>query len=437
MSEPAAAQANSLMLQAFRALPESWQTTLLQSLEEHEGHTTPLAELSPDTADSEATRALKGLYEAYLRTYAAQAAGRACRHFAAVLDDTVRHGDCPRSKDFDQHAGTCGSCARARTDIVAIHTGQHTTLSKALLPSTTERPASSPGDGRSAALAIPALATPEPTEVPSPRDISREASSRRVVPATPAFAVAAVVAAAAAIAASVTVVVSDDPATAARPPLAASDSATGSVAEPAVAVTATVTVSATATPTTHTSAVARSRDDRVTGSVPPVVAAPPAPSGKPKGLQLVNQATGLCVGIQGAVNTQGAMMQLQECVSSEATQRWERITAGQDTYQLRNTGTGKCLDGTHNGGNVVRVVQWDCHVSDDRSVQLWTFTSDATAPGYRLFFVPQVGSSDYSSHLLGPEDWPQANPPRAGSYLAQLPNYYNSSSFIFAMNDGM
>ncbi|WP_406269836.1 RICIN domain-containing protein [Streptomyces sp. NBC_00191] len=436
MSEPAAAEANSLMLQAFRSLPESWQTTLLQSLDEHAGHTTPLAELSPDTADSEAARALKGLYEAYLRTYAAQTPGRACRHFAAVLDDTVRFGDCPRSKDFDQHAATCGSCARARTDIVAIHTGQHTTLSKALLPSTAERPASSPGDGRSAALAIPAPATLVPTEVPFPRGISREASSRRVVPVTPAFAIAAVVATAAAIAASVTVVVSNGPATATRPPLAASDSATSSVPA-AVAVTATVTVSATPTPTTPTSAVARPRDDRATGSVPPEVAAPPAPSGKPKGFQLVNQATGLCVGIQGAVGTQGAMMQLQECVSSEATQRWERIAAGQDTYQLRNTGTGKCLDGTHNGGNVVRVVQWDCHVSDDRSVQLWTFTSDANAPGYRLFFVPQVGSSDYSSHLLGPEDWPEADPPRVGSYLAQLPNYYNSSSFIFAMDDGI
>ncbi|HET6352649.1 RICIN domain-containing protein [Streptomyces sp.] len=437
MSEPVAAEANSLMLQAFRILPESWQTALLQSLDEHAGHTTPLAELSPDAADSEAAHALKGLYEAYLRIYAAQTPGRACRHFAAVLDDTVRNGeDSPRSKDFDQHAATCASCARARTDIVAIHTGQHTTLSRALLPSTAERPASSPGNRRSAALAIPVPATLVPTEVPSPRGISREASWRRVVPANPAFAVAAVVATAAAIAASVTVVISNGPATATRPPLAASASATSSDAA-AVAVTATVTVSATATPTTHTSAVARSRDNHATGSASPEVAAPPAPSAKPKGFQLVNQATGLCVGIQGAADTQGAMMQLQECVSSEATQRWERIAAGQDTYQLRNTGTGKCLDGTHNGGNVVRVVQWDCHVSDDRSVQLWTFVSDGTAPGYRLFFVPQVSSSDYSSHLLGPEEWPEADPPRVGSYLAQLPNYYNSSSFIFAMDDGI
>lgn len=52
---------------------------------------------------------------------------------------------------------------------------------------------------------------------------------------------------------------------------------------------------------------------------------------------------------------------------------------------------------------------------------------------FRLWFVPPVPQSDYSRHLLGPDDWTKTNPPHVGSPVAQLPDYYGSVNLLFTM----
>ncbi|MFE5586212.1 RICIN domain-containing protein [Kitasatospora sp. NPDC056531] len=185
-------------------------------------------------------------------------------------------------------------------------------------------------------------------------------------------------------------------------------------------------------PTASTSAAAP------TGTSPsptqPVTATPTNTTPSPTqpvaaGLPLVNHGSELCIGLTTAAQTAGPL-QLQPC-NGQATQRWQRLPAGQDTYQLRNTGTGTCLDGTTAGGNSVTVTLTACR--SDTAEQLWRFAPDAQAAAFRLLFVPPVPSSDYPAHLLGPQDWTKANPPHPGSVLMHLPNYYNSDSFLFTM----
>ncbi|WP_280669997.1 MULTISPECIES: RICIN domain-containing protein [unclassified Kitasatospora] len=162
----------------------------------------------------------------------------------------------------------------------------------------------------------------------------------------------------------------------------------------------------------------------------PAAAVTPAPSPSgPVGLRLINLSTGLCVGI--ADPTSFALL-LQPC-TADGSQGWERLPAGQDTYQLRNTGTGTCLDGTTGGGNVVTVLLQSCRSGPDRAAQLWRFAPGSGPGTFRLWLLPPVPSSDYSAHLLGPQDWPPSDPPHAGSVIVQLPNYYNSDSFLFTM----
>ncbi|MFE5587764.1 RICIN domain-containing protein [Kitasatospora sp. NPDC056531] len=153
----------------------------------------------------------------------------------------------------------------------------------------------------------------------------------------------------------------------------------------------------------------------------------PVAAGRP----LVNHGSGLCIGLTPATQAAGPL-QLQQC-NGQATQRWQRLPAGQDTYQLRNTSTGTCLDGTTAGGNSVTVTLQTCRTDPGRTEQFWRFAPDAQEGAFRLLFVPPVPSSDCSAHLLGPQDWPRANPPHPGSLLVHLPNYYNSDNFLFTM----
>ncbi|MGW6975282.1 hypothetical protein ACWGAU_27325, partial [Streptomyces sp. NPDC054952] len=112
---------------------------------------------------------------------------------------------------------------------------------------------------------------------------------------------------------------------------------------------------------------------------------------------------------------------------------WQRLPAWKNTHQLRNADTGTCLDGTTGGGNLVEVTLRPCRTGADRATQLWRFDPDARSGAYRVWFVPRVSHSDYSDHLLGPRNWPKADPPRPGSEMVHLPNYYNSVNLLFTL----
>ncbi|MFJ2825618.1 RICIN domain-containing protein [Streptomyces toxytricini] len=166
-------------------------------------------------------------------------------------------------------------------------------------------------------------------------------------------------------------------------------------------------------------------------AAPKPSSAPPSPNPAATGLPLVHAGSGLCVGFAGT-GSEGPL-QLQPC-TGDASQRWQRLPAGQDTYQFRNAGAGTCLDGTAAGGNTVDVTLCPCRSGRGRASQLWKPEPAGRSEAFRLWFVPPVPKSDdYADHLLGPQNWPKADPPRRGSALVQLPNYYNSANFVFTL----
>ncbi|MFE6844650.1 RICIN domain-containing protein [Streptomyces sp. NPDC057686] len=351
-----------------------------------------------------------------------------------MLDDTVQGGTSNTSDALDQHTAACSSCSGIRADLAVLRSGSQAVLTGLLLDaaktSATAR-ADTPGaDSRASTQAgasdMTTAADPgSPSSGPHPGSWFAAVSHSRA---------SLLVAASIAVVATAIVAVTE------------TTSRSGTTPAPLAQATAVPPMSmpaaSTASPAPSPETPAPASDVPASPSPSP---SPPDPvtqdlttstqSAPPTGFQLVNKRTGLCVGAQS--RAAGAGLRLEEC-RGEALQRWETLEDGSGAYRLRNTGSDKCLDGTEGGGNIVRAVLNDC---GDRSsarpgVQLWTIHLEKGSDAFRLQFVPRVASSDYSSHLLGPEDWWNENPPHEGSYLAHLPNYYNSESFVFTMNHG-
>ncbi|MDH6127491.1 RICIN domain-containing protein [Kitasatospora sp. GP82] len=427
-SAQAAAESDSLMVRAFQSLPQSQQADLWHYVEEVaespdslQSHptATPLAGIEPRPE----TAARRRLHDAYLQTYIARARNRSCRHLAVRMADGVQRSPQSEAKDVDRHLSRCASCARARMELTAIHTWQRPVLLRALLLWSGEPSSAPPATACPPPQATAAPSAPRPRarrpRAPRPHAGEARVGGRRAlaysvaagIGATAAFVVAAVVLATVEAAGA-----HSPPTETALVPFTASSASTASHAStPATSASATLPAAAPVPPPSAT--------------VPaPAVTAAPSPSG-PVGLQLINLSSGLCVGIADPTTS---ALQLQPCTVS-GSQGWERLPAGRDTYQLRNTGTGNCLDGTTGGGNVVTVVLQSCRSDSDRAEQLWRFAPGPGPGTFRLWLLPPVPSSDYPAHLLGPQNWPDNDPPHVGSVLVQLPNYYNSNSFLFTM----
>ncbi|MEU9041392.1 MULTISPECIES: RICIN domain-containing protein [unclassified Kitasatospora] len=432
-----AAESDSFLLRAFRSLPESRQAELWHCLEESTGRP-PTPRPEPDAP------ARQLLYDAYLQMYAARVPHRPCRHLVAVLGDFVRHGT-GDTRNLDRHLSRCESCSRAGGELTAIDLWQRPVLLQGLLlwagePSSTALPVIA-ASSRQASAAVPRPA--RLTRARPPHRGGRRPGGRRALACRGAVAAGAM----AALAIAGVVLIETMDAAGTHPPLAgtallpvsaASASLTSPVdvsgAPPVAPSPRTWTVSASATPSPSPSAppstaVRTPSASAVPSPSPSAVAAPPS-TDKPIGLPLVNRSTGLCVGLTD--RSGDGPLQLQQC-TGRASQRWERLAVSQNAYQLRNADTGTCLDGTTSGGNDVVVALRSCRSDAARAQQLWRFVPDTEPGTFRLWFVPPVPSSDYSCHLLGPQNWPEADPPRPGSPLVQLPDYYHSESFLFTM----
>lgn len=421
-----AAEENSALLRAFRSLPGLWQAVLWNAHVETAEHAGPLPGLSPTYMASRTRLAQQGFFNAYLRGYANGASSRECRHLAAVLGEIVRGSLSHCSEELEPHESSCESCLQARTDLSIIHSGARAALSGALYwPVPSPSPASA-SDG------IEDTAERSPGTEGADRPTPPADGPRRFISNSPLHAAAMVAAIATVIAiAGIGLTQGGD------------DDAQRPLAQVTTERDAVKSAAATA-PTPHASAVTVTAKTSTaptrpkhTRPKPALQSAIPAGAPYPAGFQLVNKRSGLCVGIKGNSADNNGVVQLQSC-SSSAYQRWQRIAAGKDAYLLRNTGSGKCLDGTSDSGNPIRVVQWECYydAGKDHDAQLWVFAPDTDASSYRLWFVPEAQGSDYSSHLLAPEDWPEGSPSRDGTYLERMPNYYNSGSFVFTMNVG-
>lgn len=439
MTQTAAGE-DPLVLRAFRTLSPASQQSLCPELAEVPGPTGLRQAQHPDGDISVAPSARTQLCEAYLRTYVAQAPSRTCRHLTAVMDDTVQGGSSNASDALDQHTAACSSCSGIRAELAVLRSGSQAVLTGLLLDAA-KNSATARGDTPGADSRAPtqAGACDMTTAVGpgSPSPGPRPGSWFAAVPRSHASLLVA--ASIAVVVATVIVAVSETtsqsgttPAPLARATLV-----------PPISIPAATTASPTPSPETPpptspppTSPVPASPAPSRTPPDPePDDAATSTESAHPTGFQLVNKKTGLCVGAQSSAA--GAALHLEECREG-ALQRWETLKDASGAYRLRNTGSQRCLDGTDGGGNIVRVVLNNCGDSSSAhpAVQLWAIHLEKGSDAFRLQFVPRVASSDYSSHLLGPADWWNENPPHEGSYLAHLPNYYNSESFVFTMNHG-
>ncbi|MFJ3975833.1 sigma-70 family RNA polymerase sigma factor [Streptomyces sp. NPDC090021] len=404
------AEEESLVLHAYRSLPERWQAVLWHSVVEHEPAAETAARLgiSAGGVGSLAARAREGLREAYLRAHLDRSASDECKHYGGQIAARLRRPGTRLTRDLGRHLQGCAGCAQAERDLRAVNGrlgvlllggillwnpasflpalgGGGAQLAAAGTLSGTQLAGAKAGAVKWAAAAAVA-GTAATVAVLLPADSEGRGSGQVAAPVS-TFAVP-------------------------RGPLAQ--------ATPIAAIGSAAFASAPAVRLPSPSA-------SVTASASPVPpSASPSTDRAGAGSALVNVASGLCVG--GG----GGRVQLEPC-TGKAGQRWERLPERRGTYQLRNAATGSCLDGTAGGGNTVGVTLRGCRADGERGTQLWRFEQDMYPGTYRVWFVPKVPASDYADHLLGPRNWPKADPPRPGSEMVHLPNYYNSVNLLFAL----
>ncbi|WP_405812802.1 MULTISPECIES: sigma-70 family RNA polymerase sigma factor [unclassified Streptomyces] len=407
------AEEGSLVLRAYRSLPERWQAVLWHSVVEHEPAAETAARLgiSAGGVGSLVARAREGLREAYLRAHLDQTASDECKYYGGQIAARLRRPRTRLTRDLNRHLQGCDDCARAERDLRDVNGRLGVLLLGGIL---LWNPASFLEALGGGGIQL-AAGTLNGTQLVGSK-----------VGAVKWAATAAVVGTAA----TVVVLLPADSESSRSGQVAAPASTSAAPEGPlpetapivAIGPAAFATAPATSLPSASTSVSA--------SAVPPSVSPSVSPSTEGTGSALVNLASGLCVGLGGAGSD--GPLQLEKC-TGKSRQGWQRIPALQNTYQLRNADTGTCLDGTTGGGNVVQVTLRACRTGADRMTQLWRFEPEARTGGYRVWFVPKVWHSDYANHLLGPRNWPKADPPRPGSDLVHLPNYYNSANMLFAL----
>ncbi|MEU6214505.1 RICIN domain-containing protein [Streptomyces sp. NPDC047023] len=417
------ADAAPLVLRAFRSLPPSWQTVLCPSLADPPAEA-PAEHGDPTERDPSRMAVRGALGETYLRLYVTETSSRACRHVSALLDDAARGPASRRSDQLESHFAECRSCPHVYAELNVLHRKPFSDVT-ALLHRAAEQAAQSCPE----AVHHPShagLVRAESAESNAPSGVVGGRRIAAAVAASPIGAAAVAGVLLAALAAGTLIYYAAHPAddTSAASPrrTGAPPGSPSAEAEPSAAPAGEPGPASDPGPTLEPGTTAAAR--------PPAETTERATQGAQSGFRLVNVRTGLCAGAEGPHN--GAALLMQAC-SGKAWQRWEAVDAGAGRYQLFNTGTHKCLDGTGRGGNVVRVVQNDClgDAASDRHTQLWMFAGQEGTTAFRLKFVPPVSASDYPHHLLGPGNWWEEAPP-PGSPLVQLPDYYASDAFLFS-----
>ncbi|PWK64265.1 RNA polymerase sigma factor (sigma-70 family) [Streptomyces sp. CG 926] len=406
------AEEGSLVLHAYRSLPERWQAVLWHSVVEHEPAAETAARLgiSAGGVGSLVSRAREGLREAYLRAHLDQSASDECKHYGGQIAARLRRPSTRLTRDLGRHLKGCDDCARAERDLRDVNGRLGVLLLGGILLWNPESFLAALGGNGGVQLASSAL------------DGTQLAGAKA---GTVKWVAAAAVAGTAA---TVVVLLPADPESdrsrQAAVPTRTSAAPDGPLPEtaPIVAIGPAAFAKAPATKLPSASA---------SGSASPTAApTSAAPSTGHTGAALINVASGLCVGV-GGPGSDGPL-RLEKC-TGKAGQAWQKLPAQQNTYQLRNADTGTCIDGTTRGGNVSAVSLRACRTGPDRVTQLWRFEQDARPGTYRIWFVPKVPHTDYADHLLGPRNWPKADPPHPGSDLVHLPNYYNSANMVFAL----
>ncbi|MFJ2825619.1 RNA polymerase sigma factor [Streptomyces toxytricini] len=118
------AEQGSLVVRAFRSLPDRRQAVLWHVVVESE----PAAEtarrlgISAGGVGSLAARAREGLREAYLRAHLDEGASDECRYYGGLLAAALRRPGKRVTRDLGRHLRACGDCRRAERDLHAVNT---------------------------------------------------------------------------------------------------------------------------------------------------------------------------------------------------------------------------------------------------------------------------------------------------------------------------
>jgi RNA polymerase sigma factor (sigma-70 family) len=114
---------SSVLVQAFRSLPERWQEVLwLVEVEELKpAAVSRLMALNPNAVSSLLIRAREGFRQAYLQLHVAEAASPACWSVSRRLGKFARHGLPPTAQlKVRDHLAGCPGCSAALAELTEI-----------------------------------------------------------------------------------------------------------------------------------------------------------------------------------------------------------------------------------------------------------------------------------------------------------------------------
>ncbi|MEV6315356.1 sigma-70 family RNA polymerase sigma factor [Streptomyces sp. NPDC051776] len=115
---------NSLVLRAFRSLPERWQAVLWYTAVEEEpsARVGVLLGVSASGVNSLASRAKEGLREAYLTAHVEGGSDTdECRHYSSLLGAAVRRVGRRTNKDLERHLASCERCRGALLELTYLN----------------------------------------------------------------------------------------------------------------------------------------------------------------------------------------------------------------------------------------------------------------------------------------------------------------------------
>ncbi|MGW6918011.1 sigma-70 family RNA polymerase sigma factor [Kitasatospora sp. NPDC054939] len=365
-----AAEEGSLVLHAYRSLPERWQAVLWHAEVEHEpaAATARRLGITARGIGSLLARAREGLREAYLRAHLDHSTSEECRHFGRLIAASVRRSDKRAHRDLGRHLQSCADCARAERDLRDLNGRLGALLPVGIL------------------LWSPQVLWPTAAGHGAHLATAAKLGAARLGTAKAAWTAAAVTSATvAAVVVPDLVPATDRPA----PPPPVTIQAAPANRPPTTTAPPSTPPAPSATATTATPS--------------PSASAPP-----PGSRTMVNAMTGLCA----QADPGGALT--QRTCNRSAGQTWTVVPVG-SSVRIRNFGTGRCL-GT--GGSTAHgdpLVQENC--ANNTSGQLWTIRDNGMV----------VNTA--SGLLFGLKHWPKADHPGDGDQLTQSLNYYDSQAF--------
>ncbi|UQA97279.1 sigma-70 family RNA polymerase sigma factor [Streptomyces halobius] len=416
---------NSLILRAFRSLPERWQTVLWHTAVEEEqvAKVGTLLGMSASAVSSLASRAREGLREAYLAVHAENGSDSVeCRHYSSLLGAAVRRVGRRTNKDLERHLAACERCRSALREVSYLNER----LGSALPGGVMLWGASAYGAARSSEAGAHASTATAFGAADTGAAVPHGTGWWAKAKGSPLRSGAVAGSFVAALGAAVLVVPmpfgdgGEEPVY--LPPVRAESRPPTIAATPTPTATPTTKPSPTASPTRTTS--------------PRLAAPPPMPSKKPK--------PSPTLGVLGVARWSGRLQSAQfggMCVEPAGTtvvqsscddgkeQVWQLVAFEEAPHYgwLRNAATGKCIDYTgpverdKNTGRTQQIRPKTGPCRTDGRGQLF----DLAGRGDDSYYVKTRQGGPWDRMQLGMEHWTSRERPADGTPVVITYNYYD------------